>query len=114
MGRAGTWFEYQREGIVPDVAVVAKVLTAGHMPLGGLVAREEVAAAFQGGQAAFIAATTLGGTPLACAAALATIEVWPRRAWLERAPASASAPCRACSSCRRARASSRRCAFAAP
>lgn len=76
MGRAGTWFEYQREGIVPDVAVLAKVLTAGHMPLGALLAREEVAAAFQGEPARrFLAGTTLGGTPLACAAALATIEV---------------------------------------
>ena len=86
MGRAGTWFEYQREGIVPDVVVVAKVLTAGHMPLGGLVAREEVAAAFQGPvKQRFIAGTTLGGTPLACAAALATIEVVADEGLLERA-----------------------------
>lgn len=76
MGRAGTWFEYQREGIVPDVAVLAKVLTAGHMPLGALLAREQIAAAFQGPpERRFLAGTTLGGTPLACAAALATIAV---------------------------------------
>src|SRR3954447_13449704 len=86
MGRAGTWFEYQREGIVPDVAVVAKVLTAGHMPLGGLLAREEVAAAFQGEPGRrFIAATTLGGTPLACAAALATIDTVADERLAERA-----------------------------
>jgi putrescine aminotransferase len=86
MGRAGTWFEYQREGIVPDVAVVAKVLTAGHVPLGGLLAREEIAAAFQGDPGRrFIAATTLGGTPLACAAALATIETVADEGLHERA-----------------------------
>jgi adenosylmethionine-8-amino-7-oxononanoate aminotransferase len=86
MGRAGTWFEYQREGIVPDVAVVAKVLTAGHMPLGGLLAREEVAAAFQGEPGRrFIAATTLGGTPLACAAALATIDTVAEERLADRA-----------------------------
>jgi putrescine aminotransferase len=75
MGRTGTWFEHQREGVIPDVVVLAKVLTAGHMPLGALLAREEVAATFQGEPGArFSTATTLGGTPLACAAALATID----------------------------------------
>ena len=75
MGRTGEWFEYQREGVVPDVVVLAKVLTAGHMPLGALLAKEEVAAAFQGPpERRFLAGTTLGGTPLACAAALATID----------------------------------------
>jgi adenosylmethionine-8-amino-7-oxononanoate aminotransferase len=74
MGRAGTWFEYQVEGVVPDVVVLAKVLTGGHVPLGALLARDAIAAAFQGPpERRFIAGTTLGGTPLACAAALATI-----------------------------------------
>ena len=86
MGRAGTWFEYQREAIVPDVVVLAKVLTGGHVPLGALLAREEVAAAFQGPPARrFISGTTLGGTPLACAAALATIETVAQENLLERA-----------------------------
>jgi putrescine---pyruvate transaminase len=86
MGRAGTWFEYQREGIVPDVIVLAKVLTAGHVPLGALLAREEVAAAFQGPvERRFMVATTLGGTPLACAAALATIQTVEDEGLCERA-----------------------------
>lgn len=75
MGRTGAWFEHQLEGVLPDVVVLAKVLTGGHMPLGALLAREEVAAAFQGPvEKRFIAGTTLGGTPLACVAALATID----------------------------------------
>lgn len=86
MGRAGEWFEYQAEGIVPDVVVLAKVLTGGHMPLGALLAREHVAAAFQGPpERRFIAGTTLGGTPLACAAALATIATVEEEGLLERA-----------------------------
>jgi adenosylmethionine-8-amino-7-oxononanoate aminotransferase len=75
MGRTGAWFEFQREGIVPDAVALAKVLTAGHMPLGALLVREDVAAAFTGApERAFAAGTTLGGMPLACAAALATID----------------------------------------
>jgi adenosylmethionine-8-amino-7-oxononanoate aminotransferase len=86
MGRAGTWFEYQLEGIVPDVVVLAKVLTGGHVPLGALLARESVAAAFQGPtKRRFIAGTTLGGTPLACAAALATIATVEEENLLDRA-----------------------------
>jgi adenosylmethionine-8-amino-7-oxononanoate aminotransferase len=75
MGRTGDWFEYQVEGVIPDVVVLAKVLTNGHMPLGALLVREEIAAAFQGRpRDRFVAGSTLAGTPLACAAALATIE----------------------------------------
>ena len=86
MGRAGAWFEYQVEGIVPDVVVLAKVLTGGHIPLGALLARESVATAFQGSaERRFIAGTTLGGTPLACAAAIATIETIEEEDLLDRA-----------------------------
>jgi len=86
MGRTGTWFEHQREGIVPDVMVLAKVLTAGHAPLGALLARAEVAAAFQGPpQRRFATASTLGGMPLACAAALAAIDVVVEEDLLSRA-----------------------------
>jgi adenosylmethionine-8-amino-7-oxononanoate aminotransferase len=86
MGRAGTWFEYQREDIVPDAVVLAKVLTAGHVPLGALLVREDVAAEFTGApERHFIAGTTLGGMPIACAAALATIETIEDEGLLTRA-----------------------------
>ena len=86
MGRTGAWFEYQVEGIVPDVVALAKVLTGGHIPLGALLARESVASAFQGSpERRFIAGTTLGGTPLACAAAIATIETIEEEDLLDRA-----------------------------
>ena len=86
MGRSGSWFEHQREGIIPDVVVLAKVLTAGHAPLGALLARAEVAEAFQGEPAKrFLTASTLAGTPMACAAALATIDTVAEEDLLARA-----------------------------
>jgi adenosylmethionine-8-amino-7-oxononanoate aminotransferase len=86
LGRAGEWFEYQREGIVPDVLILAKVLTSGHIPLGALVVREQIAAAFQGPEERrFLAGFTLAGTPLACAAALATIETIEDEGLVKRA-----------------------------
>jgi adenosylmethionine-8-amino-7-oxononanoate aminotransferase len=86
-GRTGRWFEYQGEAAIPDVVVLAKVLTNGHMPLGALLAREEVAEVFQGPpQKRFLAGYTLAGTPLACAAALATIETIEDEGLLARAP----------------------------
>jgi adenosylmethionine-8-amino-7-oxononanoate aminotransferase len=73
-GRTGAWFEYQREGVVPDVVAIAKVLTNGHIPCGALLARDEIVEQFQGDpERLFLAGFTLCGTPLACAAALATI-----------------------------------------
>lgn len=86
-GRTGTWFEYELEGAVPDVVVLAKVLTNGHVPLGALLAREEVAAPFQGPpEKRFLAGYTLAGTPVACAAALATIETIEDEGLLARGP----------------------------
>lgn len=84
-GRAGEWFEFQRESAVPDVVVLAKVLTGGHVPAGALLAREEVVAEFQGApERLFLAGFTLGGTPLACAAALATIDAIEEEGLLAR------------------------------
>lgn len=68
MGRTGTWFAYQQEGIVPDIVTIAKGIASG-FPMGAIVAREglEFGRSEHG--------STFAGGPLACAAALATIEV---------------------------------------
>jgi predicted acetylornithine/succinylornithine family transaminase len=68
MGRTGQWFSWQGLGFEPDIATVAKALGNG-LPIGACLAREEVAAAFQPGDHA----TTFGGGPVVCAAALAVI-----------------------------------------
>jgi len=70
LGRTGRWFAFQRAGIRPDIVTVAKALGNG-FPIGGCWARAEVAGAFHPGDHG----STFGGQPLACAAALATLEV---------------------------------------
>ncbi len=70
MGRTGKWFGFQNYDIQPDAFSLAKGLGNG-FPIGAIVAGEKLANVFQPGHHA----TTFGGTPLACAAALSVIEV---------------------------------------
>ncbi|HKW14465.1 MAG TPA: aspartate aminotransferase family protein [Candidatus Krumholzibacteria bacterium] len=69
LGRTGKMFAYQHYGIEPDIVTVAKPLAAG-LPLGAVLASNEVAAAFRPG----MHGTTFGGGPLACAVALAFLD----------------------------------------
>ncbi len=70
LGRTGRHFAYQKFGLPPDIAVVAKPL-AGGLPLGAILASEKFAAAFTPG----IHGTTFGGGPLACAVALEFLSI---------------------------------------
>jgi acetylornithine/N-succinyldiaminopimelate aminotransferase len=70
MGRTGRLFAHQHEGIRPDVVTMAKALGSGY-PIGATIASTEVADAMQVGDHG----TTFGGNPVACAAALATLDV---------------------------------------
>src|SRR4030066_700964 len=69
MGRTGKFFAHEHFGIIPDVMTIAKGLGGG-VPIGATLATDNVASAFQIGSHA----TTFGGNPLVCAAAIATIE----------------------------------------
>lgn len=69
-GRTGKWFAREHSGILPDIMTVAKAMGGG-FPMGGLLAREDIARNFVRGDHA----STFGGSALACAAALANIEV---------------------------------------
>lgn len=69
MGRTGKWFGFQHSGITPDIFSLAKALGNG-FPIGAVVASPKVADLFQPGHHA----STFGGGPLACAAALATLD----------------------------------------
>ncbi|MGH2398918.1 MAG: acetylornithine transaminase [bacterium] len=69
IGRTGRWFAYEHYGITPDIMTLAKGLGGG-VPVGALLATEEVSSAFQPGDHG----STFGGNPLACAAALAVVE----------------------------------------
>src|SRR6185503_1879809 len=64
-GRTGTFYSFENEGVVPDVVTLAKGL-AGGVPIGAMLANEEVARGFEPGTHA----STFGGNPLATAAAL--------------------------------------------
>jgi acetylornithine/N-succinyldiaminopimelate aminotransferase len=79
MGRTGTLFAYSQFGIEPDIMSLAKALANG-LPIGACLAREEVAQAFSPGSHA----TTFGGTPLVCAAALAVLETMLAPGFLEQ------------------------------
>jgi len=70
MGRTGTLFAYEQLGVHPDIMTLAKGLGGG-VPIGACLATDEVAAAFSPGAHA----STFGGNPLACAAALAVLRV---------------------------------------
>ena len=70
MGRTGTFFAHEQLGVKPDIMTLAKGL-AGGVPIGACLAKESVAAAFTPGSHA----STFGGNPLACAAALTVCQV---------------------------------------
>jgi acetylornithine/succinyldiaminopimelate/putrescine aminotransferase len=70
MGRTGTFLASERFDIVPDVVTLAKGIANG-LPLGAVVARDEVAAVFVPGTHG----STFGGNPVCCAAALAVMDV---------------------------------------
>jgi predicted acetylornithine/succinylornithine family transaminase len=81
IGRTGTFFAFEQTPVVPDVATLAKGLGGG-VPIGAVLVREP-AAAFQVGDHG----TTLGGNPLVCAAALATLRVLDEERLLDNARA---------------------------
>jgi acetylornithine aminotransferase len=80
LGRTGKWFVYQHAGIRPDVVLLAKGLASG-VPIGACLARGTAAAVFKPGTHG----STFGGNPLACAAALATLEAIERENLMENA-----------------------------
>ena len=69
MGRTGQWFGYENENIVPDIITLAKGLGGG-LPLGAMIAIGDCATLFEPGSHG----STFGGSPIACASALASIK----------------------------------------
>jgi acetylornithine/N-succinyldiaminopimelate aminotransferase len=79
IGRTGRMFAYEHEGIRPDVVALAKGLGGG-VPIGAVLAREEVACHLRPGDHG----STFGGNALACAAACAVLDVVTGEGFLER------------------------------
>ena len=80
MGRTGTWFAFQHSGVMPDVMPLAKGLGNG-VPIGACVAAGPAAHLFKPGNHG----STFGGNPLACAAALATLDIIEKERLMENA-----------------------------
>jgi acetylornithine aminotransferase/acetylornithine/N-succinyldiaminopimelate aminotransferase len=78
IGRTGSFYAFEQAGIQPDAVGMAKGLGGG-MPIGAIWVRENAAELFQPGSHG----TTFGGTPLACAAALAVLDVIEKEKLLE-------------------------------
>ena len=70
VGRCGSWFAYQSAGVRPDALSFAKGI-AGGLPMGGFLISDKCEGVLNPGQHA----TTFGGSPLVCSAALATIDI---------------------------------------
>ncbi|MDD5030571.1 MAG: 4-aminobutyrate--2-oxoglutarate transaminase [Rhodoferax sp.] len=81
-GRTGTWFAMEQSGVAPDLITMAKSMAGGY-PISGVVGRAEImdapAAGGLGG--------TYAGSPIACAAALAVLDVFEKEHLLERSRA---------------------------
>jgi adenosylmethionine---8-amino-7-oxononanoate aminotransferase len=86
-GRTGTMFACEHEGVAPDLMCLAKGITGGYLPLAATLATEEIYEGFLGEHEefrTFFHGHTYTGNPLACAAALATLDVFREERTLER------------------------------
>jgi len=84
-GRTGRMFAGEWAGVTPDLMCVSKGLTGGTLPLAATLAREDIYQAFYADHAAgkaFLHSHSYTGNPLACAAALATLEIFGQRDWM--------------------------------
>ena len=86
-GRTGTMFACEQEGVSPDLLCLAKGITGGYLPLAATLTTEEVYEGFLGApedERTFFHGHTYTGNPLACAAALANLDVFAEERTLER------------------------------
>ena len=82
-GRAGKWFAFQHSNAMPDLIVFAKGVTSGYVPLGGVVISKKIVETFN--DRVFPGGLTYSGHPLACATAVATIDVMKEEGMIENA-----------------------------
>src|SRR3954469_2176057 len=82
-GRLGHWFGAQRFDYQPDIITTAKGITSAYAPMGALIASDRVAAPFLEGTNSFAHGFTFAGHPIACAVAMANIDVFENEGILE-------------------------------
>ena len=86
-GRTGTMFACEQEGITPDLLCLAKGISGGYLPLAATLATDEIFGAFLGEHAdkrTFFHGHTYTGNPLACAAGIASLDLFERERVIER------------------------------
>jgi taurine--2-oxoglutarate transaminase len=83
--RAGSWFAVEQHEVVPDLITFAKGVTSGYVPLGGVIISPRIHETFA--NRVYPGGLTYSGHPLACAAAVATIEVMHEEKVVEHAAA---------------------------
>jgi taurine--2-oxoglutarate transaminase len=84
-GRCGEWFAVDRWGVTPDLITFAKGVNSGYLPLGGVIISDEIASSFE--TRPFPGGLTYSGHPLACASAVASIEIFKEEGIVEHARA---------------------------
>jgi taurine--2-oxoglutarate transaminase len=84
-GRCGEWFAIQHWDVRPDLISFAKGVNSGYLPLGGVVIGDAVAETFQ--ERVYPGGLTYSGHPLACASAVASIEIFKEEGIIEHARA---------------------------
>jgi hypothetical protein len=86
-GRLGTWFGMERFGVLPDIMVFAKGITAGYAPLGGFAVRTALVEPFRQGSGRFEHNFTYAAHPVAAAVGIAVIGILQRDRLVERVAA---------------------------
>jgi taurine--2-oxoglutarate transaminase len=84
-GRTGKWFGVDNWDVVPDIITMAKGINSGYVPLGAMAIREPIAEWIRGKP--FAGGLTYSGHPLACAAAVASIEAFREEGIVEQSAA---------------------------
>jgi len=86
MGRTGTMFACEQAQISPDFLLLSKGITGGYLPLSVVMTRDEIYQAFYGDELAggFLHSHSYTGNPLACRAALATLDIFALESVLEK------------------------------
>jgi len=82
-GRCGEWFAFQKWGVQPDLVCFAKGVNSGYIPLGGVVISDKVSATFR--DRVYPGGLTYSGHPLACASAVASINIFKEEGIIEHA-----------------------------
>jgi adenosylmethionine-8-amino-7-oxononanoate aminotransferase len=85
-GRTGTMFACEQGGVAPDLMCLSKGLTGGFLPMGVTLATEEIYSSFFAADRTktFFHSSSYTGNAIACAAALANLEIWEREPVAER------------------------------